>query len=122
MNNFEKVAELCHELNRAYCSVMRGLDEQQLPWASAMDWQRESAIKGVEFALNNPDATPRNMHENWLKDKAADGWVYGEVKDPVAKTHPCFVPYDELPVAQQFKDDLFLLAVRQFATKESEVK
>jgi hypothetical protein len=55
------------------------------------------------------------MHENWTKDKVADGWVYGEVKDAAAKTHPCLVPYDQLPANQRFKDSLFLLTVQFFA-------
>ena len=40
------------------------------------------------------------------------GWVYGEHKDEQRKTHPCIVPYDELPAAQRAKDALFLANVR----------
>jgi hypothetical protein len=44
-----------------------------------------------------------------MAEKVAAGWVYGEVKDPDAKppTHPCIVPFEELPPEQQFKDVLF---------------
>jgi hypothetical protein len=41
--------------------------------------------------------------------------VYGEVKDAVAKTHPCMVPYDDLPEFQRKKDALFLAIVRVLA-------
>jgi hypothetical protein len=108
-----EIAELCHELNRTYCAFNG--DESQRWWSDAPDWQRVSAVNGVRFAIENPDATPESMHENWTKDKVADGWVYGEVKDAAAKTHPCLVPYDQLPENQRFKDSLFLLTVRFFA-------
>jgi hypothetical protein len=34
------------------------------------------------------------------------------VKNPDAKEHPCFVPYDELPAEQRTKDYLFQAVVR----------
>jgi hypothetical protein len=38
--------------------------------------------------------------------------VYGETKDPVKKTHPWMIPYDELPQIQKTKDKLFLAVVK----------
>lgn len=52
-----------------------------------------------------------SCHDNWKKDKIADGWVYGETKDTVLKTHPCIVEWWELPPEQQFKDRLFCAIV-----------
>ncbi len=49
-------------------------------------------------------------HANWIEYKLDDGWVYGEEKDPVKKTHPCMVPYDELPHDQRMKDTVVLHA------------
>jgi hypothetical protein len=37
------------------------------------------------------------------EEKVKDGWVYGEVKDVEAKTHPCIVPFDALSVEQTDK-------------------
>lgn len=102
--NIAEVAALCHEVNRAYCISIG--DHSQVSWKDAPDWQKESAINGVRFHYQN-ETTPQASHENWLKEKVADGWVYGEVKDPEKKTHPCIVPYEELPQAQQTKDYLF---------------
>jgi len=104
------IAHVCHEVNRAYCASIG--DHSQMPWADAADWQRESAVKGVEFAIGNPDAAPSAQHDAWLADKARDGWKYGPVKNPETKEHPCFVPYDELPQEQKAKDYLFLAVVR----------
>ena len=48
-----------------------------------------------------------------LAQKAADGWKFGPVKNPETREHPCFVPYAELPAAQQAKDHLFTRTVRE---------
>jgi uncharacterized protein YodC (DUF2158 family) len=46
-----------------------------------------------------------------MKEKIAEGWVYGETKDSEKKTHPCLVSYDELPEFQKKKDALFCAIV-----------
>lgn len=110
------IAKICHEVNRAYCSALG--DHAQPAWSDAPEWQRSSAIKGVEFTIANPDAPPSASHDSWLKEKRDTGWKYGPVKDPVRKEHPCFVPYDELPLEQKVKDYLFQAVVR--ASQEGE--
>lgn len=109
----EFIARVAHEVNRAYCAATG--DDSQPSWEDAPGWQRDSAIKGVEFHLANPDATPENSHESWLSEKIAAGWVHGEVKDAEAKTHPCIKPYADLPVAQRAKDFLFRSVVHGIA-------
>lgn len=111
------IATLCHELNRAYCTTLG--DTSQVPWAEAPDWQKESAIAGVEHALAGT-RTPRESHESWLRQKEADGWKYGPVKDAEKKEHPCFVPYDELPDDQKLKDTLFLSVVDAISGKTAQ--
>jgi hypothetical protein len=101
----EQVAKVAHEINRAYCISIG--DRTQAYWEEAPQWQRDSAVHGVDFHLNNPDATPSLSHEVWMKEKVDLGWVYGEVKDAEKKTHPCILPYDELPLQQRTKDYLF---------------
>ena len=103
------IAAACHEANRVWC--MSQGDYSQKHWSDAEEWQRESAIKGVEFRLNNPDAKEDAQHNAWMEDKIKDGWVYGKVKDTEKKTHPCLVPFEELPLFQQKKDRLFCAIV-----------
>lgn len=98
-------AYIAHAVNRAYCQAIG--DDSQPTWEEAPDWQRKSAIAGARFHLDNPQATPENSHESWLSVKVADGWVYGPVKDPEKKEHPCMRPYAELPLEQRIKDYLF---------------
>lgn len=105
----EFIARAAHEINRAYCAALG--DDSQPPWEDAPDWQRKSAVNGVEFHLDNPDAGPEASHENWLTEKREGGWKYGPTKDPEKKEHPCIVPFDNLPVEQQAKDYIFRAVV-----------
>lgn len=103
------IAQVCHEANKAWCEVNG--DSSQKSWLLGEQWQRESAIKGVEFRLNNPDAPESAQHDAWMADKKKDGWIYGKVKDFEQKTHPCIVPFEELPEFQRKKDALFCAIV-----------
>lgn len=81
-----------------------------------VDWEicRESTITGVKAVLENPKITPGENHEKWLAYKQAEGWVYGAVKDPEKKTHPCMLPYEALAESQKIKDVIFGSIVRTF--------
>lgn len=103
--NSTDVARVCHEANRAYCLAIG--DDSQPRWEDAPEWQKTSAINGVEFRLNNPGATDADMHLSWKLEKEKDGWTYGPVKDSNLKVHPCMVDYAKLPDHQRKKDSLF---------------
>lgn len=104
-----RIARAAHEINRAYCAALG--DPSQPAWEDAPDWQKDSALAGVDMHLANPDATPEASHESWLAQKTAEGWKYGEVKNAETKEHPCFKPYAELPESQKAKDYLFRAVV-----------
>lgn len=108
----ESIANFAHEINRAYCEAIG--DTSQPSWIDAPEWQKASAINGVKFHLDNPNSKPEDSHENWMAQKLAEGWVYGETKDPELKTHPCIRPYWELPQHQRVKDHLFIAVVNGF--------
>jgi hypothetical protein len=114
--NTRKIARVCHEANRAYCSTTG--DESQVPWGEAPDWQQESAVSNVVFHLETLEAggtlNPAHSHEGWLQDKQEAGWTYGPVKDANKKEHPCMVPFEQLPSEQQFKDLLFAAIVEAY--------
>jgi hypothetical protein len=115
--NIEQIARIAHETNRAYCASIN--DHSQPAWDDAPTWQRDSAINGVKFHLDaharGETPAPSASHDSWLEEKRAAGWAYGPVKDAEKKLHPCFVPYDELPVEQRIKDYLFGNVVAAFA-------
>lgn len=101
----EEIARVAHEVNKAYCESLG--DFSQDTWENAPQWQRDSAMLGVNLHTNNPNAGPQASHESWMKQKLEEGWKYGSVKNPTLKEHPCMVPFSELPPAQQAKDYIF---------------
>ena len=107
--NIEQVARVCHEVNKAYCEALG--DSSQKAWEDAPQWQKDSAVLGARLHIEHPEAGPEASHESWMAQKLADGWVYGIVKDEVAKTHHCLVPFDQLPREQQAKDYIFRAVV-----------
>lgn len=108
-NKIEYIAKACHEANRVWCQANG--DNSQEHWQDAEQWQRDSAIAGVKFRLDNPNAAKSAQHDAWSADKIKDGWIFGDIKDAVAKTHPCLIPFNELPEFQQKKDALFCAIV-----------
>ena len=119
--NIEQIASIAHETNRAYCESIG--DASQPRWEDAPEWQRSSALKGVQFHLSahakGETPSPSASHDSWLEEKRAEGWAYGPVKDPAKKEHPCVVPYGELPMEQRLKDYLFGAVVAAFAKAHS---
>lgn len=110
----EQAARLVHEANRAL-QYQQGDPAPSQPWESESDHIRAVAVDGVRRALAGE--TPEQHHEAWCEFKRAAGWTWGPEKNERLKTHPCLVPYDQLPREQQVKDTVFLAIVR--ALKEA---
>ena len=45
-----------------------------------------------------------NVHEVWAQSRLNEGWVFGNERNDTLKTHPCLVPYDELPEIEKEYD------------------
>lgn len=106
----EACAHAAHEANRAY-SLTLG-DESHKPWHKAPEWQKETARAAVLAVAANDKLTAEQSHEAWVNHKLLNGWQRSETKDTKKKTHPCLVPWKELPRAQQSKDTMFLAVIR----------
>ena len=63
--NTEQIAKTRHEVNRAYCQSIG--DNSQPEWKDAPEWQKKSAITGVEYHLANPASKPEDSHNSWLR-------------------------------------------------------
>lgn len=99
------IARICHQINRA---LRMGLGEDGGPdWFAASDHIKNSAIAGVQFHIDNPEAKPEDSHKAWMNHKLEHGWTYGPEKSELLKTHPCLVSFDRLPREQQAKDWIF---------------
>ena len=109
-DKIEKIARLCHELNRRICEIIG--DHSQQAWEDAPEIIKNSARVGVESHLENPDLTPEESHDLWMDFKLKEGWVRSATKSVEAKTHPLLCPYDELPLFDRLKDHVFSCAVK----------
>ena len=103
----ENIAKICYEANKAFCEIIK---EEVLSWEQCKD----STIKGVEAFNKNCNISTKAIHDNWVKDKLADNWKYGPIKDFEKKEHPCIKDYHDLSLTQRFKDNLFLAICRCF--------
>lgn len=106
----EGAARAAHEANRAYALTLG--DDSHASWDDAPEDQKSSARAGVQAIYDNPGMTPVDAHAAWAAHKRASGWVYGESKDSIAKTHPCLVEWEQLPHEQQAKDSLYIRVVK----------
>lgn len=46
----------------------------------------------------------KNVHEVWAESRMKQGWKYGRQRNDELKTHPCLVPYEELPEEEKEYD------------------
>ena len=120
----EEIAQLAHTLyveNRQSDGSLPADDPSLLPWErlpeilkesnrdQAADIGRKLALLGCHLEPSPSwDATPRTFspeeiellgraeHDRWCEERMRNGWQLGTVRDPVAKTHPDLVPWDEL--------------------------
>lgn len=102
--DLDSIVRVVHEAVRAYKQSLG--EAVPPPWDEAPDWMRESTHAAVLAGIEDPQAPPSAQHEAWLAEKKAAGWRYGPVKDPQEKTHPCMVPYEQLPDSERRKDAL----------------
>jgi DNA-binding transcriptional MerR regulator len=112
----EDIARVVHAANREL-QIVQGDPVPSPPWDEAPGYQVREAIAGVQEVMRNPDLTAEQSHELWVTRMRADGWTYGEMKDPARKTHPTLLPFTELPAEQQLKDRLFIAVVRALAPR-----
>ena len=46
----------------------------------------------------------KNVHEVWAQSRISQGWVYGPDRSDALKTHPCLIPYEDLPEVEKAYD------------------
>lgn len=88
--------------------------------------QRERRVDALMKCDADPTNDDESRHLSWMKMHEDLGWVYGEKFDPVAKTHPNMLPWDQLDSTTRSKARIFALVARagaeiaEFLTVESE--
>lgn len=46
----------------------------------------------------------KNVHEVWAQNRIREGWCLGPYRNDELKTHPCLVPYEDLPEVEKAYD------------------
>lgn len=59
----------------------------------------------------------KNVHEVWAEARISQGWTYGKQRDDEKKTHPCLVPYEELPEEEKEYDRNTAISTLKFIMK-----
>ena len=109
----ELAAMTAHNVNNA---LRAGLGETVKPaWQDCLPSFRKTVMQGVLGVIQGNG--PEKSHESWTAAKAALGWTYGPVENEALKTHPCMVPYAQLPDAQKQKDTIFIATVKAVLAK-----
>lgn len=70
---------------------------------------RPQPIKTTEIELPKEleqlmEQMSKNVHEVWAETRIKQGWTYGPERNDEKKTHPCLVPYEELPEEEKEYD------------------
>lgn len=102
---YSQVAQVCYEANRALAAMY---GEERAAWDDSEKWERDTVLEGVIAVDEGRVKSAGDSHIAWAAHKVNEGWKYGTVRDAIAKTHPCLVPFHELPYDQRLKDHLFL--------------
>ncbi|MEL6861293.1 MAG: RyR domain-containing protein [Pseudomonadota bacterium] len=104
ISDLEAISRAVHEGVRAWSAAHGQAD---IPaWDKAPDWMKASTQESVQFVQANPQADAGAQHEQWMAQRLADGWTYGETRDDDAKHHPMLVPFEDLPEFEKKKDAL----------------
>lgn len=102
-----QVAEACHGAAAGLRSAT-GDGPPVPPWQYLAPDLKAAAIEGVRrVRLVGTPLSPREHHADWVAFMTARGWQPGP-RDPLAKTHPDLVHWDDLPPGSQDQDRMFI--------------
>ena len=99
------IARICHA---SWCAYQLGAWQKYNCEPTSDDLA--SCVNTLQALISNPTMTTEENHNNWMRYRLDNGWVYGEVKDVAKKIHPDLVPFDELSISDQNKGVMFLEA------------
>jgi len=96
----EQIAEICHAANRI---IQKHLHDEcpSLEWESEEEFIREASVGEVQMILAG--RSPEETHNEWCDRLFSQGYICGLVKSREMRTHPCLVPFRDLPVEHKRK-------------------
>jgi len=82
--------------------------------APEMEWEAGP----VAFIPEEVEVLGRLQHESWMRRLLANGWRFAAgPRDPKRKTHPDFVPFDELPEEKKEYDQDTVQSIPAFLAR-----
>lgn len=79
------------------------------PWDQRDEAFRAQFLNVIAMMCSDErKSSPEELHDDWVRAYEAMGWQFGWKRDPVAKTHPDMVPFDQLEQREQDKDAVFV--------------
>lgn len=79
------------------------------PWDGRDEAFRSQFLGVIERQCSpSRSADPAALHQDWVEAYEAMGWRFGPTRDPLTKTHPDMVPYEELGQLERDKDAVFV--------------
>ena len=109
--NIEFIAKTIYEATRLEAK-WSGRSIVPEKWEKRDEKFKQQFIEVIERYLSLKRLpTPKQAHNSWTKAYYKMGWRYGKVRDPIKKTHPDLVPFEELPKDERDKDAIFLAFV-----------
>lgn len=68
--------------------------------------QVKKGFKPFALHLNEEEieTMSRVEHLRWSWEKRLNGWIFGNIKDDIKKTHPGLIPFEELSESEKAKD------------------
>jgi len=106
-------AHAAHESNRAWSRSLG--DHTHKAWDD-LDSDQQHQAKASVIGIAENDENAEASHKRWVDYMRVSGWTLGPEKNTKTKTHPCLVPWNELPLEQRFKDEMWVTIVKLMAS------
>lgn len=99
---WEELPESLRESNRRFAASVA---ETLAVVGASLQPLRDEEVRDLALDPDDLEQLAIREHDRWEQDLRADGWTYGPApKDPLAKTHPLLVPWDDLSEEEREKD------------------
>ncbi len=98
-----QIAEIIHSVS----SLIPRPDGSEVgSWQDLPDTFKKNAENAVIQIMNSSSHSPEDLHNLWMKPLVNGGWSQGPY-DRENKTHPCLIPFEELPESEVLKDEIW---------------
>jgi hypothetical protein len=103
LGTWDQLSEDLRDSNRAFAygiaDKMRSIGCIVVP-TTLVELQDSALI----FSPDQVETLARSEHDRWSRDRIADGWSFGTVRDDARKLHPSLVSYEDLSEDEREKD------------------